>query len=463
MASVTVQKWGTAAACRGQCVHVYREGKNYANPDIDRTKSACVWVMDDVKTCQKNIRETIAKIDKNRPPKRIKRDRKTVAELCVPAPREGTSQEDALRFFQGVYDELAATGYHVCGGAVHGDETHDYIDPDDKKLHRSRLHMHVLLVPETERGLNMKSWLTKNRFRELNALCDRVCKRELGHPYQDGSGRRSRGTVEALKEKSSAELLRTAEAVRNELPRLEASRDALRAQEEKSRQETANAAREAQEASRDALRAQEEKSRQETANAAREAQEARQRAQTELRELFPPGRVTDVLEEREYKTGLLSRERVLVATDPDAVASAVQRADAVARTLDNRDAERQEVARLREQVAQLTQERDAAVDRAAQEHFDAVLGRALTVPDVADQIRECSYSEHVRQQLRITAADAARIERVLREDSDRDRDAAMYQTIIQVSRRDRQLRAALVRSGVCPEIDRRQQEHSLSL
>jgi hypothetical protein len=108
-----------------------------------------------------------------------------------------------------------------------------------------------------------------------------------------------RGTVEALKERSGAELLRTAEAVRDELPRLEASLDALRAQEEKSRQDAADAVR--------------------------EAQETRQRAQAELRDLFPPGRAADVLEEREYKTGLLSRERVLVATDPDAVASAVQR------------------------------------------------------------------------------------------------------------------------------------------
>lgn len=438
MASVTVQKWGTAAACRGQCVHVYREGKNYANPDIDRTKSACVWVMDDVKTCQKSIRETIAKIDKNRPPKRIKRDRKTVAELCVPAPREGTSQEDALRFFQGVYDELAAAGYHVCGGAVHGDEIHDYIDPDDKRMHRSRLHMHVLLVPETAQGCNMKSWLTKSRFRALNALCDRVCMQELGHPYQDGSGRRSRGTVEALKEKSGAEMIRAAEAVRNELPRLEASRDALRAQEAQSRQDAADASR--------------------------EAQKARERAQEELRELFPPGRAQVALETREYKTGLLSREQVLVATDPDAVAAAVQRADAVARTLDARDAERQQAARLQAQVEQLTRERDAAVDRAAQEHFDAVLGRALTVPDIAEQVRECSWSDRAREQLCISRADASRIEHVLREDADRDRDAAAYQAIVQASRHDRQLRDALVRSGACPELDRRQlHEHSLSL
>ena len=437
MASVSVQKWGTAAACRGQCIHVYREGKKYGNPDIDQDKTGCVWVIGTAKECQKSIRETIAKIDKNRPPKRVKKDRKTVAELCVPAPREGTSQEDAMRFFATVYDELDVAGYHVCGGAVHGDEVHDYVDPDDKRMHRSRLHMHVLLVPETDRGVNMKSWLTKSRFRELNALCDRVCMQELGHPYQDGSGRRSRGTVEALKEKSSAELLRTAEAVRNELPRLEASRDALRAQEEKSRQDAAAAAR--------------------------EAQETRQRAQEEFRALFPSGRAQGALEEREYKTGLLSRERVLVATDPDAVTAAVQRADAVARTLDARDAERQEVARLREQVAQLSQERDAAVDRANREHFDAVLGRALTVPDVADQIRECSWSDHARDQLCITRTDAARIEHVLQEDADRARDAAAYQTIIETSRHNRQLRDALVRSGVCPDVERRQHEHTLSL
>ena len=282
----------------------------------------------------------------------------------------------------------------------------------------------------------MKSWLTRDRFRELNALCDRVCMQELGHPYQDGSGRRSRGTVEALKEKSGAEMIHAAEAVRDELPRLAASRDALRAQEAQSRQDAADAAR--------------------------KAQETRERAQAELRELFPVGHAADALEEREYKTGLLSRERVLVATDPDAVTQAVRRADAVARTLDARDAERQEVARLREQVAQLTRERDAAVDRAAEEHFDAVLGRALTVPDVADQIRECSWSDHARDQLRITRVDAARIEHVLREDDDRNRDAAAYQSIIQVSRHDKQLRNALVQSGVCPDVERRH-EHTLSL
>lgn len=435
MASVSVQKWGTAAACRGQCIHIYREGKSYGNPDIDQDKAGRVWVIGTAKECQKSIRETIAKIDKNRPPKRVKKDRKTVAELCVPAPREGTSQEDAMRFLAAVYDELDAAGYHVCGGAVHGDEVHDYIDPDDKQLHRSRLHMHVLLVPETERGLNMKSWLTRDRFRELNALCDRVCMRELGHRYQDGSKAKSRGKVEALKERSGAELLRTAEAVRDELPRLEASRDKLRAQEEKSRQEAANAAR--------------------------EAQEARQRAQTELRELFPVGRAADALEEREYKTGLLSRERVLVATDPDAVTAAVQRADAVARTLDNRNAERQEIARLQKQVAQLTRERDAVQDSARQEHYDAVLGQALTRPEIAQTVREVVFEQDMRDDLGLNRAEVYRLRQALDEQDKFRQKSTTYDKLILIARHDKYLHDALVRSGVCPELAKRQ-SHELT-
>ena len=121
---------------------------------------------------------------------------------------------------------------------------------------------------------------------------------------------------------------------------------------------------------------------------------------------------------------------------------------------------------MQEQVVRLTRERDAAVDAATQEHFDAVLGRALTVPDVANQVCECSYSDYAKEQLGISAADAARIEDVLREDADRNRDAAAYHSIVQASRHDKRLRDALVRSGVCPDIERRksqEQEHDLSL
>ena len=179
MASVTVQKWTTAGACGGQVRHIYREAEHYKNTDIKKDGQA--WMLGTGEDCRAAIRQTIAEIDKWQPPKRIKKDRKTVAELCIPAPREHMSEKDCLRFFEAVYGELYEKGYHVCGGAIHGDEVHDYIDPSDKQVHTSRLHLHILVVPETAgKGLNMKSWLTKARFRELNALCDRVCTRELG-------------------------------------------------------------------------------------------------------------------------------------------------------------------------------------------------------------------------------------------------------------------------------------------
>ena len=50
----------------------------------------------------------------------------------------------------------------------------------------------------------MKSWLTKQRYRDVNAIMDRVCLRELGYTYQDGTRAQSRGSVEILKQHSEA-------------------------------------------------------------------------------------------------------------------------------------------------------------------------------------------------------------------------------------------------------------------
>lgn len=100
--------------------------------------------------------------------------------------------------------ELVRTpGMHVVGIGLHGDEVHAYVDPDSKNRVQSRLHVHVLVVPDVPgRGCNMKSWLTKFRYKEINQLLDRVCERELGYSYQDGSKQQSRGDVERMKQRS---------------------------------------------------------------------------------------------------------------------------------------------------------------------------------------------------------------------------------------------------------------------
>lgn len=271
MASVTIQKWTTAGACGGQINHIYRTREHYGNKDIDMTLANCNEMAGTAEDARTRIRETIARVDAATPPKRIRADRKTVAELCIPAPRVGMSDQDARRFLTAACMELVRTpGMHVVGIGLHGDEVHEYVDPDSKNRVQSRLHVHVLVVPDVPgRGCNMKSWLTKARYKELNQLLDRVCERELGYTYQNGSGQQSRGDVERMKQRSlqaeAAELTAKIDTMRQEAAQLdkirqETRQDAARATEAAKRaMERAEAAEMAQKRSEAAQKASEDR------------------------------------------------------------------------------------------------------------------------------------------------------------------------------------------------------------
>lgn len=271
MASVTIQKWSTAAACGGQVNHIYRTREHYGNQDIDRTLADRNEMAGTAGEARARIRETIAWVDSVTPPKRVRGDRKTVAELCVPAPRSGMSDQDARQFLTAACEALVdAPGMHVVGVALHGDETHEYIDPDSKERVQSRLHLHVLVVPDVPgHGCNMKSWLTKSRYREINQLLDRVCERELGYSYQDGTRSRSRGDVERVKLASqraeAEELAAKIDMLRQETTRLDAAR-------QKARQDAARATQEANEATARAKAAERSRSASEAAQKHSEAQ-----------------------------------------------------------------------------------------------------------------------------------------------------------------------------------------------
>lgn len=285
MASVTIQKWTTAGACGGQINHIYRTREHYGNRDIDMTLANCNEMAGTAEDARTRIRETIARVDAATPPKRIRADRKTVAELCIPAPRVGMSDQDARRFLTAACMELVRTpGMHVVGIGLHGDEVHEYVDPDSKNRVQSRLHVHVLVVPDVPGcGCNMKSWLTKARYKELNQLLDRVCERELGYAYQNGSGQQSRGDVERMKQRSlqaeTAELTAKIDTMRQEAAQLdkirqETRQDAARATEAAKRaMERAEAAEMAQKRSEVAQKASEDR----LAEAQRRADELRKK------------------------------------------------------------------------------------------------------------------------------------------------------------------------------------------
>lgn len=269
MASVTIQKWSTAAACGGQVNHIYRTREHYGNKDIDATLADCNEMAGTAEDARVRIRETIAQVDAVTPPKRVRTDRKTIAELCIPAPRSGMSDQDARRFLTAACEALVREpSMHVVGIGLHGDEVHEYVDPYSKNHVQSRLHVHVLVVPDVPgRGCNMKSWLTKSRYKEINQLLDRVCERELGYSYQDGSKQQSRGDVERMKQRSMqaevAELTAKIDTLRQEATRLDAARqearqDAIKATQEADRATTrAKAAEQAQRRSEAAQKASE--------------------------------------------------------------------------------------------------------------------------------------------------------------------------------------------------------------
>lgn len=284
MASVTIQKWSTAAACGGQVNHIYRTREHYGNQDIDKTLADRNEMAGTAEEARARIRETIAWVDSVTPPKRVRADRKTVAELCVPAPRSGMSDQDARQFLTAACEALVdAPGMHVVGVALHGDETHEYIDPDSKERVQSRLHLHALVVPDVPgKGCNMKSWLTKSRYSEINRLMDKVCERELGYSYQDGTKSQSRGDVERVKAESlraeAAELTAKIDTLRHEVAELDKTR-------QKTRQDAARATQEADKAVARARAAEQAQRQSEAVQRQSEARtEAAERRADELRE-----------------------------------------------------------------------------------------------------------------------------------------------------------------------------------
>lgn len=204
MASVTIQKHTTQAACCGQVGHIYRTREQYGNsniqPDLIK-KNLYFGTSEKALDC---ISKTIADIDREHPPKRVRSDRKTVASLCIPAPRAGLSEKETVSFFARAYTKLqAVTDMRIVAAAVHKDEVHAYTDPDSRAEVQSRLHMHVLVVPDLPgKGCCMKQWLTRSRYRDINRLMDEACRDSLGYDYQDGSRAKSRGDVERMKIKS---------------------------------------------------------------------------------------------------------------------------------------------------------------------------------------------------------------------------------------------------------------------
>ena len=205
MASITIQKH-TSGSTKAQGRHNFRENKNNANRNIDPTKTHLNLNLDerfkDSSEMQAAIRERVKEVDKVLPPQRKKKDRVVSVCIEVPAPRPNMTYEDSVKFLKAANEAINQKfGMENCLGAmIHADEQHNYIDPKDRQVKESRIHLHKMVVPYVEgKGVNGKQFVPKSLYRELNKLLDEVCMKELGYPFQDGTKQKSRGRVEDLK------------------------------------------------------------------------------------------------------------------------------------------------------------------------------------------------------------------------------------------------------------------------
>lgn len=133
-----------------------------------------------------------------------RKDRVTLVGLCIPAP-DGMDADTARKWFVDAYqivcDELGEK--NVIGGSVHFDEVHDYRNTETKQMVESRFHLQAYGVPEKNGKLNAKAVTSRSAMiRMNNRIHAMTAERYPGYRFMDGSKKKSRKSVEELKQES---------------------------------------------------------------------------------------------------------------------------------------------------------------------------------------------------------------------------------------------------------------------
>lgn len=220
MASVNFQKCkggSSAKAIIRHCDSEKRKNTSHSNESIDttRTEMNCTYNFhftkkDGTKYSKSlNYEETCQRYDKriqaiDEGGNRNKRkDRVTCFALCVPAP-ESIKSEDIKQFFSGV-TQILRNKYgakNFVNSYIHFDEVHDYKDAETGQNRTSRVHGHFFFIPEHEGQLDGKWFSSRSNMVEVNKKIDDFCREHFGIRFMDGTKKKSRKSVETLKNES---------------------------------------------------------------------------------------------------------------------------------------------------------------------------------------------------------------------------------------------------------------------
>lgn len=207
MASVNFEKLKTPQQVKAMLRHCDGEERmeaNHSNIDIDKSKTSCNMQgdMDYAAACQR-YDERIAFLD-SKPGANRRKDRVTCFGLNVSAPKD-LKPEDEKAFFLAVI-EIIINQYgedNIVQYYMHQDEKHEYIHAETGERCMSRSHLQCYVVPEHNEKLNGKWFSSRANMVKLNNAIHRMAQEQFGVMFMDGSKRKSRKTVEQLKNESA--------------------------------------------------------------------------------------------------------------------------------------------------------------------------------------------------------------------------------------------------------------------
>lgn len=216
-----------------------REKLNHSNQHINKEMTKynfSIGAKDFYEACD-NLDARVKEVDAEHPPTRIKKDRVVGCSLEIVCPQEIADQgiDKATEFFQKSYEALEDLfgKENVCGGFVHFDEVHDYIDCRTKESRKSLYHMNTFIaayvdedvsVKKTKKeieketaetgeppkddkkkvrmtGINGKTFSSRKHMHESNKVMEDLCH-EYGIEWHTGEGKNFE-TIETLKAKSA--------------------------------------------------------------------------------------------------------------------------------------------------------------------------------------------------------------------------------------------------------------------
>lgn len=207
MSSVNYGKCHGASETKAKMRHCDKQERlkhEHSNKDInkDMTKYNMQWYRESYEDTCKKYDAQIACIDAKAGGNKRK-DRVTCMDLVITVP-ENLPEKDYRKFFKKAVDLIGDLyGYdNIMQSYVHMDEIHNYKDPETGEMRTSRVHCHTFVVPEHNGKLNGKWCSARRNMIKLNNAIDDMCKREFGVPFMDGTKKKSRKTVEQLKNES---------------------------------------------------------------------------------------------------------------------------------------------------------------------------------------------------------------------------------------------------------------------